>query len=196
FRIAATPVVYGNVRVSITHTDITDLQLSREKDYKRLQDFARRIIHAQEEERQRISREIHDDVGNRLALMSLTLRRFMQHASHSLEPNPPDLGKVLDGITELSTVMRNLSHRLHPAPLRHLGIGAALKSLLHAFKQTHGMQIDVVIPPGLPRLPDEVELCIFRITQECLQNIVKHSGADHAKIVLTHSSRQVRLTVS
>jgi signal transduction histidine kinase len=196
FRIAASPMVYGNVRVAVAHTDITDLQQSREKDYKRLQDFARRLIHAQEEERQRISREIHDDVGNRLALMSLSLRRFMQQSSDGPGSNVHELSKVLDGINDLSTVMRNLSHRLHPAPLRHLGIGAALKSLLHAFKQTHGMQIDVVIPPGMPRLPDEVELCIFRITQECLQNIIRHSGADHVRIVLAHSARQVRLTVS
>jgi len=196
FRMAVTPIAFKNARVSIAHTDITDLHVSKENDFKRLQDFARRLIHAQEEERRRISREIHDDLGSRLALMSLSVHRVMNKASGDLDSGVHELAKILDGITDLSAVLRNLSHGLRPAALRYLGIGAALKSLLNGFKQTYPLQMDVVIPQEMPRLPDEVELCIFRITQECLQNVVKHSGASQVKIALAHSPSEVRLTVS
>jgi signal transduction histidine kinase len=196
FRMSVTPIMYKNARVAITHTDITDLQLSKEKDFKRLKQFARRLINAQEEERQRISREIHDDIGNRIALMSLSLRQVMKQSSERLGFSVHDLDPVLDGITELASTLRNLSHSLHPAPLRCLGIRAALKSLRDGFEKKYGIEMDVVLPREMPRLPDEVELCIFRITQECLQNVGKHSGADKVRIVLKYTPRRLRLTVS
>jgi signal transduction histidine kinase len=196
FRMDVTPIVYSNARAAITHTDITDLQLSREKQLKRLQQFARRLIHAQEEERQRIARELHDDIGNRIALMSLSIRRHMKQLSENPDSRDHDLEKILEGITDLSAALRNLSHGLHPAPLRCLGIRPALKSLQDGFEKTYGIRTDLIIPPEMPRLPDDVELCIFRITQECLQNVGKHSCADKVRIVLKYTPKQVRLTVS
>jgi two-component system, NarL family, sensor kinase len=188
YRMAADAITHSTARVVIAHANVTDLQS------KSIQDFARRLMRAQEDERRIISREIHDDVGNRLALVSLSLRKIMQRSSDIATAN--ELDKVLESITDLSGILRNLSHGLDPAPLRHLGIRAALKSLLDGFQQTYGVHMDVVIPPEMPRLADEAELCIFRITQESLQNIVKHSGADKIKIVLAQTSRQTRLTVS
>jgi two-component system sensor histidine kinase UhpB len=194
---SVTPISYGDARAAIAHTDITDLQLSKEKDFQRLQQLARRLINAQEEERQRISREIHDDLGNRIALMSLSVRQIMKQSS-AQDPGSSsrELNKVLDGITELSTALRELSHYLHPAPLRCLGVRGALKALQAGFKKTHGIEMELVVPPEMPRLPDDVELCIFRITQECLHNVVKHSGADKVKVVLEHTRKRIRLTVS
>jgi signal transduction histidine kinase len=196
FRMTVIPVAYRNARAAIVHTDITDLQLSREKDLRRLQQFARRLINAQEEERQRISRELHDDIGNRIALLSLSLRRAIKESSETSDLRRRELGIVLDGIIDLSAALRNLSHCLHPAPLRCLGIRPALKSMQEAFEKTAGIRMDLVIPSEMPRLPDDVELCIFRITQECLQNVSKHSGADRVRIVLKYMPKQVRLTVS
>jgi signal transduction histidine kinase len=196
FRMVVTPIAYMDARVAIAHTDVTDLNLSKEKNLKRLRQFARRLINAQEEERQRIAREIHDDLGNRIALMSLSVHQIMEQAPENLGSTMNELQKVLDGITELSTALRNLSHWLHPPPLRYLGIGAALTSLQEVFKKTYGIRMDVVIPANLPRLPDEVELCIFRISQECLQNVAKHSGAAEVRIVLEHTPKRIRLTVS
>jgi len=190
YRMSADAITHGTAKVAIAHIDVTDLQTGR----RAVQDFARRLIQAQEEERRIISREIHDDVGNRLALLSLSLRKIKQQTASAATEN--ELGKVLESITDLSGILRNLSHGLDPAPLRHLGIRVALKSLLDAFQQTYGVDMDVVIPAEMLRLADEAELCIFRITQESLQNIVKHSGADKIKIVLAQTPRQTRLTVS
>jgi signal transduction histidine kinase len=188
YRMAADAIMHSTARVVIAHANLTDLQSTS------IQDFARRLMRAQEEERRIISREIHDDVGNRLALISLSLRKIMQQSADIVTES--ELGKVLESITDLSGILRNLSHGLDPAALRHLGIRAALKSLLDGFQQTYGVHMDVVIPPEMPRLADETELCIFRITQESLQNIVKHSGADKIRIVLAQTPRQTRLTVS
>jgi two-component system sensor histidine kinase UhpB len=196
FRLRATPIVYADARVVVSHTEITDLHHRKETDFKHLQQFARRLIHAQEEEKQRLSREMHDDLGNKIALMSFLLRRIAKEHSKKLGPMLRDLTKIQDAMAELSTSLRELSHGLHPAPLRYLGIPAALKSLCEGFEDTCGIRVELDVCPDMPRLTDDVELCIFRITQECLQNATKHSGADKVKVIVEHGLRQLRLTVS
>jgi signal transduction histidine kinase len=107
-----------------------------------------------------------------------------------------DLGQVVDGIAELSTAVREVSHRLHPAALRYLGVRGALKALADVFSKTHGIVVNLLISPEFPRLPGKIEVCMYRITQECLQNVAKHSGADQVDIILEYSRRRIRLTVS
>src|SRR5262245_57591294 len=102
YRMAADAIVHSTARVVIAHANVTDLQSTN------IQDFARRLMQAQEDERRIISREIHDDVGNRLALVSLSLRKIMQQSSDTV--TGIELGKVLESITDLSGVLRNLSH--------------------------------------------------------------------------------------
>ena len=85
YRMNVTPIAYGHARVAVAHTDITDLRLSKEEDFKRLRQFARRLIHAQEEERQRISREIHDDLGHRIALLSFSVRQVIKQHPQELQ---------------------------------------------------------------------------------------------------------------
>src|SRR5262249_29884536 len=126
FRMIATRVDYKDAQVLIAHTDITDLQRSKEEDYERLQQFARRLISAQEGERQRSGGEIHDDIGNRMALMSLSIRQLIKDRWKSPSASARDLDKILHGIPDLSIALRNLSHWLHPPSLRYLGVGAAL----------------------------------------------------------------------
>src|SRR5262249_48077019 len=109
FRMSVTPIVYGDAQVAITHTDITDFQLEKDKAFKRLRQFARRLIRAQEGERLRIGREIHDDLGNRIALMSLSLRQFIKERRKSLGAGLRELDKIRHGLTDLSTALRNLS---------------------------------------------------------------------------------------
>jgi len=194
FRMTATQLHYKNARVAVCHTDISDLELSRFKEFDRVQKFARGLINAQEEERQRISREIHDDLGGKIAFLAFSIRQLLSQRGQT--SNCAELTKVVDGLTELSTALRDLSHSLHPPSLRYVGIGGALKSLGKAFQDNYKIQIDVSVPTQFPRLTSDLELCVFRITQECLQNIVKHAGADRAHIRLERNSGQLRLTVS
>jgi signal transduction histidine kinase len=199
FRMNVTPIAYKNARVAISHTDITNLQLAKIKDSNRLQQFARRLIHAQEEERRRISREIHDDLGSRIAFMSFSVRRMIEQSPKDTESAAvtlAELNRVVEGLGDLAAALRDMSHQLHPPSLQYVGIGGALKSLRKVFEDTYGIQVEVVVPAKTPPLSDEVALCIFRISQECLQNIAKHSGAKKCRVVLEHSHEQVQLIVS
>jgi signal transduction histidine kinase len=196
YRMNVTAVAYGHARVAVTHTDITDLRISKEEDFKRLRQFARRLIHAQEEERQRISREIHDDLGHRIALLSFSVRQVIKQHPKGFGASIAELNKILDGFNDFSAALRNLSHFLYPPPLQYLGIRAALKSLADEFEKTYGIRVDLVVPPEAPRLAPEVELCVFRIMQESLQNIAKHSGSARVRIVLENTPDEMRLTVS
>ena len=196
FRMNVAPIVCGQARAAISHTDVTDLRVSKEEDLRRLREFARRLINAQEEERQRISREMHDDLGHRIALMSFSVRQILQQYPKNAALSIRDLNKVLDGINDFSAALRNLSHNLYPPSLRYLGLRAALKSVGKEFEETYGIHTDVVVPAEAPRLPAEMELCVFRILQESLQNIAKHSGARKVKIVLESKAGEIRLTIS
>jgi signal transduction histidine kinase len=196
FRMNVTPIVYGKARLLIAHMDITALQTSIEEDVKFLRQFTRRLIHAQEEERQRISREIHDDLGHRIALMSFSIRQMMKQHPKTFASTMADLNKVLDGITDFSAALRNLSHGLYPPPLQYLGIKPALMSLSDEFERTSGIRIDLLVPADAPRLSPEVELCIFRIVQESLQNVARHSGAGSVRIVFDITREEIELTIT
>ena len=196
FRMGVTLIPYKNARAAVSHTDITDIQLRRIRDFNRAQIFARRLISAQEEERLRISREIHDDLGSRIALMSYSVQRVFDQKGGDVRMMLSEMDKVVAGLLELSEALRTISHRLHPPSLQFVGIGAALRSLGTAFEQTHGIEIEVRVPQSVPKLSDDVELCLFRIAQECLQNIKKHSGAQKGSIVLDCEAGQLRLSVS
>jgi signal transduction histidine kinase len=196
FRMNAAQIHYRNARVAISHTDITDLELSKRKDFERVQKFARRLINAQEEERQRISREIHDDLGGKIAFLAFSVRQIAAQRPKNFTCIEAELNKVVDGLTDLATGLRDLSHSLHPPSLRYVGVAGALKSIAKAFQENYGILIDVRVPKELPHLGADLELCIFRICQESLQNIAKHSGASKARIVLEHSGNHLRLTVS
>lgn len=197
FRTVVTPITYGNARAAVTHIDISDLRQEKDTDVHRLQEFVHRLILNQEDERRKISREIHDDLGSRIALLSLSLRQLSkQVASQSTAPVLHEFDKILEGITELSSSLRTLSHGLHPAPLRCLGIVGALKALQHGLNKTSGIQLHVAVPNEMARLSDDVEVCMFRIAQECIQNAIKHSGGDRINILLKHYPKRVRLTVT
>jgi signal transduction histidine kinase len=195
FRMSVTPIHYEGALFAITHTDITELRLSKERSLKRARQFARSLINAQEEERQRIAREIHDDLGSRIALLSFAIQRMMNHPRHS-GSRKDELSQIIENITDLSNVLRNLSHCLHPPLLRHVGICAAVSALCEEFERTQGVQTNVVVPAELPSLPDEVGLCTFRVLQECLHNIAAHANASSVCVVLERTSGEVRLKVS
>src|SRR5262245_28379369 len=196
FRMNATQIHYKSARVAISHTDISDLVLSKRKDFEHVQKFARRLINAQEEERQRISREIHDDLGGKIAFLAFSVRQIVSQRPRNFSFIEAELNKVVDGLTDLATGLRDLSHSLHPPSLRYVGVAGALKSIAKAFQENYGIAIDVRIPNELPLLPGDLQLCVFRICQESLQNIAKHSGARKARIILEHTNNQLCLTVS
>jgi len=194
FHMTVSPLTYGDVRAAIAHTEVRDVRLSNIKNFRLLQHFARRSINAQEEERRRISREIHDHISNRIASMALSIRHVIKQ--NGKNSGRSELDKVIEQIVDLSVAMRDLSHRLHPPLLRHVGIKGALKSLCDSFQKTYGIPTELLGMAELPRVSDEIALCIFRVSQECLQNAAKHADAASVTVILDHTPRQIRLTVS
>jgi signal transduction histidine kinase len=190
------PISFKQARAVIAHRQVTGPHLSSPQSVALLQQFALRLIHAQEEERQKLSLEIHDDLGSKVALMALSVREVIENEQEHSGSRVQDLHKILDDIIALSAALRDLSHGLQLPLLRYAGIKPALKWLCEKFQRVSRTHIDVTIPAELPRLPAEKELCIFRIAQEALQNVTKHSAANKVSIALEYEPRQIQLTVA
>jgi PAS domain S-box-containing protein len=172
--------------------DITDRKTMEET----LLDLGGRLIATQEEERSRIARELHDDLSQNMALIQIALEE--------LQSNLPDLSATAKGqlddiarrVSEVSSDIHHLSHQLHPAKLDTLGLVAALASYCREFSKQHHLQIQFV-EHDVPRsLPKNITLCIYRIVQEALWNVVKHSGTREVEIELTGSPVTVDLCVT
>ncbi len=184
--------VAGNTLVTAVIRDITERKQAEES----LQDLSARLITAQEEERSRIAREIHDDFNQRLALLAVDLERLHDAPPDSQEHLVDGLASLLRRTRELSSGLHNLSHRLHPSILEHLGLVAATRSLCKEISDQHGIHIELV-HHGVPRsLPGDVALCLYRIAQEALRNVIQHSGAESARVEITKTASELKLQIS
>jgi signal transduction histidine kinase len=155
------------------------------------------FIETQEEERKHIARELHDDLGQRLALVKLDLERAV-HEDLSLKESSRQARwkDILAGIEELGSDIQHLSHTLHSSKLRYLGLKPALKELCGNFQRQHQIKIDLQIDGFTKAASREVELCVYRVAQEALQNIAKHSGADCAVFKLANDGNMLQMEIS
>jgi len=168
----------------------------RERSAREIRDLAGRLITAQEEERTRLARELHDDFSQRLALLSVDLEMFGRQA-----PSPPEkvearMQELSTQVRELSTEVHRLSHELHPAKLEQLGLAAALRGFCKEASASHQMAIQFESDRIPAFLPKDVSLCLYRIAQEALQNVIKHSGATLATVRLAADNGELCLTVA
>lgn len=154
-----------------------------------------RLIAAQEEERKRIARELHDDLNQRMAVLSIELDQLSQKIQKSLALRKRVHQMQLQA-QEISSDLHRLSYKLHPSKLDHLGLAAAVKSLCDELSLSGKLRVHFH-QNGVPAdLPKDVTLCLFRIAQETLRNCVKHSGAESVQVLLTKTSHAIRLTIS
>ena len=162
-----------------------------------VRDLAGQLITAQEAERARIARELHDDIGQRIAAFAISIssmkRRPIVQTSQGLRD---ELASLQTRTLDLSESVRHLSHDLHPATLQHAGIASVLRSHCEEFAKQYGSE--VVVKADLE--PDAIDaaaaLCLFRVTQEALQNIARHSAARHVEVSLTRSAANVELSIA
>lgn len=178
------------VRMLGVYVDITDLK-QRDAD---LHDLAGRLIQAQEDERSRISRDLHDDVGQRISLMSVELDLLAGGLPKSSEVRLR-FSSLLQQMNELAADVHHLSHELHSTKLQHLGLAAALSDLCRHISEQRGIVIDLNASVLPHTLPPSVAQCLFRISQEGLNNIVKHSTAKKAWVELAERQGIVRLRI-
>jgi len=161
-----------------------------------LQRLAGHLIEAQEEERRRISRDLHDDIGQRIALLAceIDFERRSRTAPRS-ERKPSVLPKLRKELDSIATDIHKLSHELHSASLQCCGLKIALKDLCWKYSHNHHLEIDLHTEKLDPKLPPDVALCLFRVAQEALANALKHSGTKRVDVNVVQDSKKVRLTV-
>ena len=172
--------------------DITDRKLVEEG----LASLSGRLIDAQEEERKRIAREIHDDYSQRLALLAIELENLGEESGSSSVATSQRLHQVWNGIAEIGADLHSLSHRLHSSTLDRLGLVAGAKAFCREFAEQQEIQVDFADENVPHDVPGDAALCLFRIVQEGLRNIKRHSGAARAEVRLKGSGGTLHLSVA
>jgi PAS domain S-box-containing protein len=172
--------------------DITERKMVEDA----LESLSGHLIEAQDEERKRIAREIHDDYSQRVALLGVNLEQLAENVGDSSAEASQKVHELLDRVGDLASDLHALSHRLHSSTLESLGLVAGLKAFCVEFSDQQGIQVDFAsenVPHGIP---GDAALCIFRIAQEALRNVKKHSGADRAVVRLEWAGDRLQLLVS
>ena len=168
----------------------------REMAVEALHSLSARLISAQEDERSRIARELHDDFNQRLALLAVDLERFHDGLPETQENLVDGLASLLRRTRELSSDVHRLSHQLHPSILQHLGLVAAARSFCKEISEQHDIHIELVHHEVPRSLPSDIALCFYRIIQEALRNVIKHSDAKSARIEITKMESELSLHIS
>jgi len=178
-------VIYASV------VDISELKRAHEE----LRQLSMHLLRIQDDERRRIARELHDSVGQYLAAVGMALNSIKREASTL----PPALAGKLDEAFQMTqaciTEVRTLSHLLHPPLLEELGLASAARWYVNGFAARSGIQVELQMPEGLGRLGNNMELVLFRVLQESLTNVHRHSGSKTAIIRIGMDSKQVWLEV-
>jgi len=164
---------------------------SRKRAEEALAGMTRKLIEAQEQERARIGRELHDDINQRLAMVAVQLEK--------LQDDPSEIeGRVLQlrkELAEISDDVQALSHELHSSKLEYLGAVAGIKGWCKEFGERHGMKVNFKPDVASP-IPVDIGATLLRVLQEALHNAVKHSGDKQVEVQLTEHSNEIQLSIS
>jgi PAS domain S-box-containing protein len=171
--------------------DITE----RKRAEQSLRFLSGQLLHLQDQERRRIARELHDSSGQLLAALGMNLS-LVESENGNIDPRAAKaIQESIGLVQELSRELRTISHLLHPPLLDEVGLASGLRSYLDGFTDRSKIRVDLEIPEDLGRLPQDFETAIFRIVQECLTNIHRHSQSPVARVRITRSDTQVSLEV-
>jgi PAS domain S-box-containing protein len=171
--------------------DVTERKRAEET----LADLPRQVFYAQEEERSRIARELHDDINQRIAMLVWELSELAKKSPNSGSGLRNSLDSVNDQLRKVVADIQSISRRLHAADLEYLGFYGAARALCRETAEQQTVSIDFKCDPSLPRLPNPVSLCLYRVLQEALQNAIKHSGVGSFEVEITGSASEVWLSV-
>jgi PAS domain S-box-containing protein len=191
------------VRLVGMTADITERKRAQEALHQRDMELAeaqrgvsRRLIEAQEKERIRIARDLHDDFGQRLALLTIELELLQQNSPDLPAEVRSRMGELRRQTSEIATDIQSLSHELHSSRLEYVGIVAAMRGFCQEFGEQQKVEIDFRTHDLPTSLPPDISLCLFRVLQEALHNSAKHSGVRYFEVRLSGTSDEVHLSVS
>ena len=161
---------------------------------KQLRELSTRLLQSQDQERRRIARDLHDNAGQIVTVLGMNLTAITQRAGQNSE-----IGKAIresrELVRQLSQDIRTLSYLLHPPMLDEAGLSGAIQLYIKGLGERSHLKIELSIPEAFGRLPEEIELALFRVIQECLTNILRHSCGDTATIRLTRTVESVCLEI-
>ena len=161
-----------------------------------LRELSGQLIHAHEQERIRISRELHDDVAQRLALLAIELSLLPQDVVKNPSTVHERVAQLSDYASALGSDLHRVCHELHPATLEQLGLEPAIRAFCKELSNTRHIRIEVQVGEVPHPLPKDVALCVYRVAQEALHNVVRHSGASSAAVMLAWNAGEMLLSVA
>src|SRR5688572_23574508 len=195
----------GDKTLSIVR-DVTDRQRASQalkesqqklhQSHTQVRSLLGRLIDVQESERRRISRELHDDLSQKIATLSVAISRLKRRVPLADSELIAELDDLRHKTNSLTNEVRRLSHQLHPAVLEHLGLVTALESYIGSFKDEEQIDVRLTAEIGEERVPFQTSICIYRVAVEALRNVSRHSGAVSAAISLTRDNGSLELRVS
>ena len=173
-------------------------QAALEASHQEIQYLAGRLIEAQEVERARIARDLHDDVSQQLAGVSIAFSGLKQRLGeyHVSEELRQELVELQQQTLKLARNVRQLSHDLHPAVLQHLGLVKGLTSYCGELGRAHGVAMTCTAEGDFGAITPDAALCVYRIAQEALRNVVAHAGASRADVRLLQMGDQAQITIA
>jgi signal transduction histidine kinase len=175
------------------------LRKSEEKartSYDEVRDLAGRLISAREGERTRIARDLHDDIGQRVASLSIALSRIQRQVPEVANPVRQSLSDLEQQSTKLSADLRHLSHELHPGVLEHLGLLEALRERCDDFSEKSGIPVRLAVSETWQDVSDAPALCLYRVAQEALRNVATHARARNVIVSLDRLDGRIMMQVT
>ncbi|MGC1107888.1 MAG: response regulator [Candidatus Acidiferrales bacterium] len=199
-RLSLSPVKDADLQaICAVATDLTELSDANDAlktNEQALRQLSTRLLELQDEERRRISRDLHDVTGQKLALQWIALSRMTRLLSPTANEETRDsIAQCLDLTNQISEEIRTLSYLLHPPLLDELGLPSAVKWYAQGFQQRTGIRVDVDIAADLPRLRPDVEVALFRVVQESLTNVHRYSESPTAYVRVSRDRNEFKLEV-
>jgi signal transduction histidine kinase len=196
---AGTLVVLQTVLIAVLAVNRANrrrAQSALRESYARIRDLAGRLINAQEAERASIARDLHDDVGQRVASFSIALGTLKRRLTGADEVVRADLASLQRETVALSKDLRLLSHELHPGLLQQLGLVEALRARCDEIEAESDLSVVLDVGADLGKVSDEVSLCLYRVAQEALRNVVNHARARTVRLSLARHDGHLDLRIS
>jgi len=174
---------------------IAGVAVERKRSGRALRLLTGKLMQAQEEERRRLARELHDGLSQQLAMLTVELGMVAKEVPESAPAIHEQLCRLRDRSESLSNDLRRMMHQLHPAVLEHLGLVAALRNHCGEFSENEGIRVRFRVVSELNRVPPETAVCLYRIAQEALRNVSKHSGAREAWVEIDQQGDEILLSI-
>lgn len=205
FQLSVTPLLRKDGGAVVAHSDITErvrmeqalreseaaLQRHREE----LRALTAGLLTAQEQERKRVSRELHDDLNQKLAMLAVDVEALERRLPASSDDMRSQLRSIGNRVASLSDDVRRVAYGLHPSILEHLGLTVALRCYCKEFAKREAIQVTFRNRKAPESLPQDVALCLYRVAQESLRNVARHSGAKRVVVTLAGVAGGVHLSI-